>query len=97
MLTSPEECFLPQQSPTDDDVAPFPPASPGGRATSPVAQEESEMGGGRGGGGALSPLDYAELVGRAVGHEQEGLRELRRKAEEIGMVRADKPTRYKNN
>lgn len=35
----------------------------------------------------VSHVDYSALVGRAVGGEAQGLRELRRKADEAGVVR----------
>lgn len=34
----------------------------------------------------LTPVDYGGLVERAMGHEKEGLNELRRKAEDAGEV-----------
>lgn len=35
----------------------------------------------------LSPLNYGELVGRAVSREEKGLNELRRRAEDADVVR----------
>lgn len=61
---------------------PPPPAAVLTDATPPPLQRESQDH-----IQALEPVNYGELVGRAMSHEEEGLSQLRRKAGDAGVVR----------